>query len=203
VNEAIGRGNLDSVRRQLVLATHFLSFALLSGGGIMVLLRQQLVSVVWGPDFVQASRIFVPLVLASSLVAIALPATNVLMSTSQRQATLATSLSVASSVLGCASWLVLVPAYDALGVAVGLLLGRAAYAVAVMWRVRQDHPSLLWSGLVLRAAILLAVLAMLDTVVDSPAVRLMLYVLTSSAVVASDAPVRDLIRKQVSWKTRR
>lgn len=202
VNEAVGRGDIDAVRRQITVATHFLSYALLAGGGLMVLVRDPVISAVWGSEFDHAAEIFVPLVIASSLGALALPATNGITSASQRYATRATLWSVASSVVGIASWFVLVPAREAVGVAVGLLLGRGVYVLAVLESVRRLHAMASWVGLGVRVAVILIVAAVVGGFIGPITVQIAVFTATVLAVVASDRPMRAFIQEQGLWRSR-
>jgi putative peptidoglycan lipid II flippase len=203
VNEALGRGNSDAVRRQLTVATHFLTYALLLGGGLMVLLREPVIGTVWGTEFARSGDIFVPLVLASALAAIALPATNGLTAASQRYATRATTWSIGSAVVGVASWLVLVPRYEAVGVAVGLMIGRAVFAVAVLESARRLHEMVSWAGLALRALAVVAAMAVIETTLAPIVVKVAAFAVVGLVAVAGDRPMRSFIQEQGLWLTRR
>lgn len=203
VNEAVGRGDGDAVRRQITVATHFLAYALLAGGGLMVLVRDQVISAVWGAEFDQAADIFVPLVVASSLGALALPATNGMTSASQRYATQATAWSLVSSLAGVASWLVLVPRWGSVGVAVGLLLGRTIYAVAVLESARRLHAMTTWSGLAFRVALMLLVLGAVDLLSYPVLIQAIMFGVVAIGIVATDATMRNFVREQVPWALNR
>lgn len=203
VNEAVGRGDTALVRRQITVATHFLAYALLAGGGVMVLVREPVTSTVWGTGFAEASRIFVPLVIAASMGALALPATNGMTSASQRYASRATMWSIGSSLIGAASWFVLVPQQGSVGVALGLLLGRITYAVAVLESARRLYGMSSWVGLGVRVALVIAVVATVDQLVGPIILQVVVFSLTGIAVLTSDAPMRAFTREQVPWLTHR
>lgn len=202
VNEAVGRGDAAAVRRQITVATHFLAYALLAGGGLMVLVRDPVITTVWGAEFDQAAAIFVPLVVASSLGALALPATNGLTSASQRYATRATGWSIISSVVGIASWAVLVPEFGAVGVAAGLMVGRAAYVFIVLASARRLHAMESWVGLGARVAAVLLAATAFEVLVDQIVLQVVAFAVIVVVVVASDAPMRTFAREQGLWLTR-
>lgn len=203
VNEAVGRGDDDAVRRQITIATHFLAYALLAGGGLMVLVREPVVSAVWGEEFREAAAIFVPLVVASSLGALALPATNGMTSASQRYATRATLWSVASSVVGIASWFALVPSQGAVGIAIGLLVGRTVFVLAILASVRRLHAMPSWAGLGVRVASVIAAVAVIGELGGPNAAQIAAFAVVVLVVVAADAPMRTFAREQGMWLTRR
>ena len=203
VNEAMGRGLDDAVRRQVTVATHFLTYALLAGGGLLVLLRQPIIDLVWGAEFEEAGAIFVPLVAASALAAVALPATNGMTAASQRHATRATAWSIASSVVGVASWVALVPELGAVGVAIGLLVGRAVYTAAVLESARRLHGMPPWTGLLLRAGVVVLALALADAMIGSVVLAIAVHAVVGLATVATDRPMATFLKEQTPWPTRR
>ncbi len=203
VNEAVGRGNADAVRRQLTVVTHFLAHTLVLGGGLMVLVRIPVIDTVWGTEFDHAGAIFVPLVAASALAALSLPATNGMTAASQRNATRATAWSIFSSLVGGASWFVLVPELGAVGVAGGLLIGRAVYTLAVLESARRLHAMSSWAGLYARVGVVLVALVAIETTIGPLALRIASFTVVGIAAVVSDRAMRTFIQEQGLWLTRR
>lgn len=203
LNEAVGRGDAAGVRRQISVATRFLAYVLLGGAGVMVLCREPVIAAVWGPEFAEAGQIFIPLIAASVLGAVALPSVNGLTSASQTYATRATVLAGVSALVGTASWFVLVPAGGATGIAFGLLIGRALFAVAAMEAARRLHGISSWAGLAVRVALILALVATVDQLLASIVAQVLVFCVAAVAVAASDAPTREFCREQVPWLARR
>ena len=137
------------------------------------------------------------------LAALGSPATNGMTAASQHHATAATVWSIASSVVGGASWFVLVPEFGAVGVAVGLLLGRGMYTVAVLESARRLHAMPSWAGLFLRIGLVVVALLAIETTIGPLELTIAAFAVVGVAVVASDHAMRTFLQEQGLWLTRR
>jgi putative peptidoglycan lipid II flippase len=198
VNEAVGRGDVASVRRQISVATRFLAYALTGAGGCMVMVREPVIRLVWGSGFQPAADIFVPLLISSIAAAIAVPAVNGMSSAAQRHAALGTAYALVSAVIGVASWFVLMPVWGATGIAVGLLIGRGLFAIAALESVRRLHGLPAWWGLGGRVLLMVTVLVALEVASVPLAIALACFIVVGVAIVLTDTEMRTFLKEQTS-----
>lgn len=122
----------------------------------MVLLRNEIVALLWGPDFLEAASLLTPLLLAIMCTALAVPSVNALTAlTTNGMRSSATSSLLGLSV-GLATWAVAVPHLGLLGVAYGFTAGSlVSSAIPFVLTWRHTSQSWAWHAVQLLAAVVL------------------------------------------------
>lgn len=159
--EAFGRGDTDTVRRQLDVGVRGLVFVLVPICAAVALLAPDVVHLVYGPEFVGSGTILAILLLAISLSMIAVPCVNAMTSTGRRGIVVIALASLVGLVVAATVWTVTLSSWGVYGVAVGYTVGVATTAgFAVVrtwsaWRMSWARPmvALLVAGLVVAGLI--------------------------------------------------
>ncbi|MGN6754011.1 MAG: lipopolysaccharide biosynthesis protein [Intrasporangium sp.] len=147
--QAWGRGDRDTFRAQTNQATRVLVLVMLTIFGSLILTSRLVIDLVWGSEFSRSATLFPILIGAVLTTNLAIASVNALITRSHRAMLVTSGASIAGLVVGCVTWLVLVPRSGVLGVAVGFLLGSLVNGLVpliVEWRVG-GHA---WAGLALR-----------------------------------------------------
>lgn len=192
--EAWGRGDEDSVRRQLDAGFRGIFLVVPAAVTIGCLLAREIVAIAYGPGFGAAALLLCVLLYAVVATMLAVPCVNA--TTSQGTAGIAAIAvaSLAGLLVAAAAWFVLVPWLSGVGVALGYAIGVSVTAGYAVWRAGRDHERR-WGLLVLRllgcGGALAAILALTW---DSPVwVRALLAVVLAGAWLAALPRERGLV----------
>jgi O-antigen/teichoic acid export membrane protein len=156
--ESWGRGNRDQFQTQTDLATRGLFSVMVAIFGSLALSSPLIVDVLWGERFA-ASGVVLPILLgAVCLTTLGVSSVNAIMTSTRRGMLVTTGGGVMGVTVGGIVWLVAIPAWGILGIAVGYLAGTSVtftISFVVCWRQGGHHWGML-SGRTLTAMILVA-----------------------------------------------
>ncbi len=156
--QAWGRGDRESVRRQLDAGFRGIYLVVPAAVALGCLLAPEIVGVAYGPAFRGAALPLCVLLYAVVATMLAVPCVNA--TTSQGTAGIA-AIAVASLVgllVAAVAWFALVPPLSGVGVALGYAIGVGVTAGYALWRAGRDHAHH-WALLVVRLLVCGAALA--------------------------------------------
>lgn len=161
---AHAQGEVKTLAAVTDRATRGINVLVISIFGGLVILADQVTTVLWGARFADSGPILRILLLAVMMTSCAVPCVTRLSATSTRSLALATRTSIIGVVIAIVLWVPLGHEYGALGIAWGYLIGASGTAITLYvacWR--KDHQS--WLQLTLRtggALVIMAFVALLN-----------------------------------------
>lgn len=149
---SVGAADLATLRRQTDLSTWGLAATMVPVFGLVCLLADPLLLLLYGKEFLDAAGLMSILTIASLATTLNVAAVNALTASSRRGIRAAASMSTVGLVLGCAAMAVLAPWLRGTGVAASYLIGSCIIGALPMVLVarRQQHR---WAGLAVRAVL--------------------------------------------------
>lgn len=150
--EARARSDLEGARQQTIVATERLASLLVGAAGVLIIIADQLVQLVWGSEFADSSDAIRLLLVAVAANGLSVPSVNLLTSGSNRGMAISALSSVAGAATAIAAWSVLIPIVGADGVAGGYMIGVLVIAGVPVVVVGRRH-RLAWSGLWTKTAV--------------------------------------------------
>ena len=180
LSAAHGRGDSHVVHRQTDLATRGLVAGMVAVFGVLILLSDVVVALIYPHGFGQAAHVLPVLLAAVLTTTLAVASTTSLLVTRVDGQKIVAALNVVGFVVGCAAWALLLPSAPSIErVATGYLVAAVVIGVApvvIVWRT-EGQP---WRWLSVRAVaggLLIAAGAWLEHVVDAgTVVRLLVAV---------------------------
>lgn len=156
------RSGADRSRRARAvdLSSRYMAVPVVALFAVLVLLRREIVSLLWGPDFLEAAGLLAPLLLAIMCTTLAIPAVNSLTALTEHGMRHSAVSSATGLTVGVLTWLAAVPQLGLLGVACGFLAGSVVSStVPFVLTWRQTGQS--WSGHALQLALAVGTLGAL------------------------------------------
>lgn len=178
--EAFGRGDADSVRRQLDQATKVLTTVMVLIFGVLVIGARPLVHLLWGSRYADAAVIIPLLLLPAMIRSIASPSQGAISISSRGGIAFSSMTSIAGALLGSAVWVLMPDRWGVVGVATGYALGTTVIALALYVRAWQRHDQR-WgaSTVVLTVATAVAAVSAWQLSTRSPAMTVDLVVVVA------------------------
>lgn len=137
--EAFGRGDAQSVRRQLDQATYGLTAVMVLIFGVLVVGARPLVYSLWGSRYADAAIIIPLLLLPGMIRSIAAPSQGAISISSRGGIAFSSLASIGGALLGAAVWVLMPDSWGVVGVAAGYALGTTTIALALYLRAWQRH----------------------------------------------------------------
>ncbi|MGN6299916.1 MAG: lipopolysaccharide biosynthesis protein [Angustibacter sp.] len=158
--ETWGRGDRRQFHLQTDLATRGLFAVMVAAFGSLALCSRLIVAVLWGERFADSASVLPILLFAVCLTTLGVSSVNAVMTSGPRGMRITTSGGIAGLLVGALVWVLAVPAWGIVGVAVGYLAGTSiSFSVAFVACWRQGGHR--WGWLSGRTAATLALLGAL------------------------------------------
>lgn len=157
LSEAAGRRDFEEVRRQLDRGFRGVALVIVPTVGVGVLSSPVLVAVLWGQGFEDTAALLPLLLIAVLLNVLGVPCVNAITATASSGVARMAVVSYGGLATAMVVWVVCVPEFGVLGVAMGYLCGVsliAGYAVIYAWRTWK----MTWVGVIVRLSAALVVL---------------------------------------------
>lgn len=152
MSEAIGRGDVNELRRHTDLATRASVLAMVALTGVLAICSRAIIALMWSHGYSSSSDIL-PVLLAAILVGtLVVPSSNAVSSATPRGIVISTAASWIGLTSGVAYWVGFGASQGLMGVAIGYMLGSVATAAVCMGWVWLRHGHR-WASMVVRTTL--------------------------------------------------
>lgn len=181
--EAFGRGDQQSLERQLDRSTRLLSVLLVCIFGVLVVGARPLVTVVWGAEYSGTAGLLPLLLIPGMLRSLAAPSQGAISTTSSGGVVFSSVASVVGLIVGGIMWVVMPSHWGVAGVAAGYALGTTLIALAIYVKAWRDHHQA-WRGMTLRLVVAVVGMSVSSMVLDRAALPMVYDGVAAVAFVA-------------------